>query len=740
MPKLCSMQPKCQSFARCRNRCFLKDRRLKDGEPWKRHRCKSYYNKDAPSEAPSPALTFGVLRGRCKSYYNKENTPPGPCALSKLKGKTIKVQSKFAYEFTIGIGVASSVHDGITFGNFTKADGMTESYSDGSGLYCSGKKRSVKVTYQEGSQNRIISDKEPSKCYYEFMIEFDSAICKAPGSMVRDPQSDGRKCNNGKGRLFKLRRGEATQQACEEKCKNDEACQGYSAIFGRYCMGCSGALEGQWRRSIAFTKLGKKEVTCSCTTPNAGTAGKNQFKCTNGETRYCSATQKCNSVSAWPEADVSSVCVEAKKEPEIKILCDWDCYLERYPDLRDLVGTSSKKLEEHYNAQGKKEGRDCTCRGTGAPSLAPSPSPTPVPTPPPTTTKTTTVSTITTSTTSTRTIVTTTTTATSTITNTSTTTTTTSTASTSTTTFTTTLFEWCDVYVGVSLEHVKPVDAGSMIVDGEALTIHGGGLASNSDTESHCCYLCSKIEECTGFTWVAKNCYLKKGITKFVLSDEPFTYSGIPHEKVTTTTTTITTITTTSITTTTSTISTTTTTSSTSTTSTFSTVTYTVTTLTRTSSTTTNSTTSSTTTYTTTTSTLTTTWGVFNFLRRGKMKEAHWIGLKTGADTCYQAVSMDSLCRKDEFAFIERGNKNCGCNSIHNAHTGYFHDDDSDVYKINEVYSPARTTTQQSEIVETTYAIPLAIHDSWQPLDDKQKNATISDPIAGAPERSKTGT
>eukprot|EP00928_Gymnodinium_smaydae_P065785 TRINITY_DN4887_c0_g1_i15.p2 TRINITY_DN4887_c0_g1~~TRINITY_DN4887_c0_g1_i15.p2 ORF type:complete len:213 (+),score=25.69 TRINITY_DN4887_c0_g1_i15:175-813(+) len=67
----CKKNPKCQSFARCRNRCFLKDRRLKDGEPWKRHRCKSYYNKDAPSEAPSPALTFGVLRGVARSEGNQ---------------------------------------------------------------------------------------------------------------------------------------------------------------------------------------------------------------------------------------------------------------------------------------------------------------------------------------------------------------------------------------------------------------------------------------------------------------------------------------------------------------------------------------------------------------------------------------------------------------------------------------------------------------------------------------------
>ena len=33
--------------------------------------------------------------------------------------------------------------------------------------------------------------------------------------------------------------------------------------------------------------------TCTCSTPGAGTTGKNQMTCSNGETRHCDSDQVC---------------------------------------------------------------------------------------------------------------------------------------------------------------------------------------------------------------------------------------------------------------------------------------------------------------------------------------------------------------------------------------------------------------------------------------------------------------
>merc|ERR1711865_30721 len=46
---------------------------------------------------------------------------------------------------------------------------------------------------------------------------------------------------------------------------------------------------------------------------------------------------------------------------------DWDCYLERYPDLQKAFGTDAgkyAKAESHYNDHGKEEGRNCKCLST----------------------------------------------------------------------------------------------------------------------------------------------------------------------------------------------------------------------------------------------------------------------------------------------------------------------------------------------------------------------------------------
>jgi len=48
--------------------------------------------------------------------------------------------------------------------------------------------------------------------------------------------------------------------------------------------------------------------------------------------------------------------------------CDWQCYLDRYPDLQQLHGSSNvAAAAEHYMRTGRSEARDCTCKGPTKP-------------------------------------------------------------------------------------------------------------------------------------------------------------------------------------------------------------------------------------------------------------------------------------------------------------------------------------------------------------------------------------
>merc|ERR1719420_2516862 len=42
--------------------------------------------------------------------------------------------------------------------------------------------------------------------------------------------------------------------------------------------------------------------------------------------------------------------------------CNWQCYLDRYPDLQNAFGkTNVADAQKHWNKHGKDEKRDCTC-------------------------------------------------------------------------------------------------------------------------------------------------------------------------------------------------------------------------------------------------------------------------------------------------------------------------------------------------------------------------------------------
>ena len=41
--------------------------------------------------------------------------------------------------------------------------------------------------------------------------------------------------------------------------------------------------------------------------------------------------------------------------------CNWHCYMQNYPDLKDAGITSAEAAEAHYISHGESEGRNCRC-------------------------------------------------------------------------------------------------------------------------------------------------------------------------------------------------------------------------------------------------------------------------------------------------------------------------------------------------------------------------------------------
>ena len=44
------------------------------------------------------------------------------------------------------------------------------------------------------------------------------------------------------------------------------------------------------------------------------------------------------------------------------LVCDWQCYLDRYLDLQEEFGKNNVlAAKNHWNENGRKEARDCSC-------------------------------------------------------------------------------------------------------------------------------------------------------------------------------------------------------------------------------------------------------------------------------------------------------------------------------------------------------------------------------------------
>jgi len=53
---------------------------------------------------------------------------------------------------------------------------------------------------------------------------------------------------------------------------------------------------------------GVSEALCTCTTPNAGTVGHNQYTCDDGTSAWCSSHQECYATSSFTKGDWQSGC------------------------------------------------------------------------------------------------------------------------------------------------------------------------------------------------------------------------------------------------------------------------------------------------------------------------------------------------------------------------------------------------------------------------------------------------
>jgi hypothetical protein len=110
----------------------------------------------------------------------------------------------------------------------------------------------------ECSQENTVSGRTPMR------IVARVTVAEATG-MSRDEANDGKKCkHHGANRVFDLRSGDASEDACIKKCEEVDNCVAFSGIFGEWCIGCSVALEDKHANTIAYKTCKCEEPTCKC--------------------------------------------------------------------------------------------------------------------------------------------------------------------------------------------------------------------------------------------------------------------------------------------------------------------------------------------------------------------------------------------------------------------------------------------------------------------------------------------
>jgi len=91
-------------------------------------------------------------------------------------------------------------------------------------------------------------------------------------------------------------------QLAKQACRKTPACRAVTCSNNSQCTMRAGEGESYLDSSTGETTYEPHDcapITCTCTTPNAGGGGHNQFTCTDGSTRYCAATSVCYPTAPW---------------------------------------------------------------------------------------------------------------------------------------------------------------------------------------------------------------------------------------------------------------------------------------------------------------------------------------------------------------------------------------------------------------------------------------------------------
>ena len=98
-----------------------------------------------------------------------------------------------------------------------------------------------------------------------------------------------------------------TQTSDELKRLRQKLCKGIKCKNGGTCV------EGVCQCPDGFSGKSCETLSCQCSTPGQGTAGKNAYKCGDGTAAFCAATEECYATQLFPK---EATCLGCRKPGE----------------------------------------------------------------------------------------------------------------------------------------------------------------------------------------------------------------------------------------------------------------------------------------------------------------------------------------------------------------------------------------------------------------------------------------
>ena len=164
--------------------------------------------------------------------------------------------------------------------------------------------------------------------------------------------------------------GSGSSVLLEVEVDTDTSCGSYasSSITSRmFCAGRAGkdSCQGDSGGPIIHKSTGKLVGIASwgsgCANANfPGVYAKVSDQLTWIQT-YITAWSTGTPVSSPTNSPVSTPVSSPISSPVSTTGCDWQCYLDNYPDLRSAFGDDQTAAAQHYTSLGQSEGRDCSC-------------------------------------------------------------------------------------------------------------------------------------------------------------------------------------------------------------------------------------------------------------------------------------------------------------------------------------------------------------------------------------------